>query len=92
MSDNFAWVIEAPGPRYLSVRRLGGIGGMHDFVWSSEHQQAIRFMSEQQADLTMMAIRDMDRRINGFDKGLFAFEVNLGNARAVEHGWLAAAG
>jgi len=80
----FAWLIEAPGLRYLAVRKLGG---GHEFHWTQKHDEAIRFQTEMQADFTMMAVRGMDRQINGFDKGLFAFEATLGNAKAVEHGW-----
>lgn len=84
MSD-FRWLIEAPGARYLAVQRLN----MSDnFEWTIDHDRAIAFRTQDQADATMMAIRQMDRQINGFDKGLFAFEATLGNARAVEHGWL----
>lgn len=36
---------------------------------------------EAQADMTMMAIRDLA-------PALFDFERTIGNARAVEHGWL----
>lgn len=68
--------------------RLGGIGGHYSFRWTTDHNEAVAFHSRKQADDTMMAIRDMDRALNGFDKGLFAFEVNLGNAAATEHGWL----
>lgn len=83
MSD-FRWLIEAPGQRYLAARKIGN----YEFHWTQDHNAAIAFRTESQADATMMAIRDMDRAINGFDKGLFAFEVNLGNAKAVEHGWV----
>jgi len=83
MSD-FRWLIEAPGARYLAARKLGN----HEFHWTQDHNEAIAFRTEAQADITMMAIRDINRQINGFDKGLFGFEASLGNACAVEHGWL----
>ena len=82
---NFRWLIEAPGPRYLAVQRLH----MSDnFEWTGDHDKALAFRSKEQADALMMAVRQMDRQINGFDKGLFAFEVTLGNAAPVEHGWM----
>lgn len=85
MSD-FRWLIEAPGPRYLAVQRLR----MSDtFEWTADHNRALAFRSEEQADALMMAIRQMDRQQNDFDKGLFGFEHTLGNAKAVEHGWMA---
>ena len=83
---DFRWLIEAPGQRYLACRRLG----CDEFFWTADHNEALAFRCEKQADGAMMAIRQMDRTINGFDKGLFAFEVTIGDAKAVEHGWLAA--
>jgi len=83
-SDDFRWLIEAPGQRYLAVQRLQ----MSDnFEWTADHNKALAFRTQDQADAMMMAVRQMDRQINGFDKGLFAFEVSLGNAKTVEHGW-----
>lgn len=81
---DFRWLIEAPGPRYLAVQRLSC---QDNFEWTADHDKALAFRSEEQADGCMMAVRQMDRAISGFDKGLFAFEANLGNAKAVEHGW-----
>jgi hypothetical protein len=77
MSD-FAWLIEAPGPRYLAPRK---ITTSHDFTWHGDANFALRFHSEEQADLTMMAIRQIA-------PDLFGFERTLGNAKAVEHGWI----
>ena len=93
MSD-FAWVIEAPGPRYLAVQRLK----MSDnFGWTTDHNKALRFYSQEQADALMMAVRQMDREIGGLKNhnqlvsgALFAFETTLGNAKPVEHGWFPA--
>ena len=83
-SDDFRWLIEAPGQRYLAVQRLH----MSDnFEWTADHNKALAFRTQDQADAMMMAVRQMDRQINGFDKGLFSFEASLGNAKAVEHGW-----
>lgn len=77
MTD-FRWLIEAPGPRYLGVRKLSS---RHDFVWTAQHDLAIQFASQEQADLTMMALRDLNRE-------LFGFEATLGPAQPVEHGWM----
>lgn len=88
--SDFRWLIEAPGARYLAVQRLS----MSDnFEWTTDHDKAVAFRSEEQADAVMMAIRQMDRELcnvrTGVDKhGLFAFEATLGNAWAKEHGWI----
>ncbi len=79
MTD-FRWLIEAPGQRYLAARKLGN----HEFHWTQDHDKAIAFRSEAQADMTMMAIRDLA-------PSLFDFERTLGNAKAVEHAWMACA-
>lgn len=73
----FGWLIEAPGQRYLAARK---ITTMRDFAWTTEHNLAIRFHSQEQADLTMGAIKQLA-------PALFAFEATLGNAKPVEHGW-----
>lgn len=75
----FAWLIEAPGPHYLGVRNLGG----HEFFWTADVNEALRFFSEDQADLTMMAVREARPR-------LFDFASNLRMSQAVEHGWVTA--
>lgn len=77
--ERLAWLIEAPGQRYLGVRRLSG---WHEFVWTQEHDKALQFKSEEQADMMMTALRDIKRE-------LFGFDVTLGPARATEHSWLA---
>jgi NDP-sugar pyrophosphorylase family protein len=74
----FAWLIEAPGPNYLAARK---VTTSYDFVWNTDANSAIRFYSEQQADMTMMAIRQLSPH-------LFGFECTVGNAKATEHGWL----
>ncbi len=85
MHKDFRWLIEAPGTRYLAVQRLN----MSDnFEWTGDHDRALAFRSKEQADALMMAVRQMDRALNGFDKGLFAFEAQLGNAAPIEHGWM----
>lgn len=53
----------------------------NNFVWSKDHNAAVRFDSKGQADGAMMAIRQLA-------PGLFDFERLLGDARPVEHGWL----
>ena len=76
MSD-FAWLIEAPGQRYLAARHLGD----HHFHWTQDHNAALRFYSKAQCDAAMMAIRQLAT-------DLFGFESTLGNAAPVEHGWM----
>jgi len=76
---DFRWLIEAPGPRYLGVGHLTG-ADMYDFVWVADHNAALAFKTQGQADLTMMAVRQMNRE-------LFAFAATLGEARPVEHCW-----
>lgn len=77
-STDFAWLIEAPGQHYLAARKLGS---SRNFYWTRDHANAIRFASAEQADLTMMAIRDLA-------PDLFGFAATLGDARPVEHGWM----
>lgn len=79
MAD-FAWLIEAPGQRYLAARHLG----CYEFYWTDEHAKAIRFINQEQADQTMMAIRHLA-------PDLFGFEKTLCNAQPVEHGWMGSA-
>lgn len=74
----FKWLIEAPGQNYLTVCK---IGRSYTFKWTKDHLTALRFMNEEQADFTMMAIRELDGQ-------LFAFAITLGDAKAAEHGWL----
>ena len=77
-AEQYHWLIEAPGPYWLTVRN---IGHQHKFHWSADHTEAIRFQTGRQADATMMAIRTTSPE-------LFAFAALLADARAVEHGWL----
>jgi hypothetical protein len=74
----YRWLIEAPGQRYFAARK---IGTSSDFYWTQDHDKALYFMSEAQADAVMMAVRQLA-------PALFAFAVTLGDARAVEHAWL----
>lgn len=74
----FRWLIEGPGPHYLGVRELVGRYGFH---WTTDHDAALQFCSQAQADMTMMAVRHQC-------PDLFAFEPMLSNARATEHGWM----
>ena len=76
MTD-FAWLIEAPGQRYLATRHLG----RDEFHWTQDAAKATRFCSEAQADGVMMAVRELA-------SDLFAFAANLGDAKPTEHGWL----
>jgi hypothetical protein len=88
MSD-FRWLIEAPGQRYLAVQRLSQ---SDNFEWTTDHNKALAFRSQDQADALMMAVRQMERELHKlrgstFDHSLFGFEATLGNAKAVEHAW-----
>ena len=76
--QKFFWLIEAPGPHYLTVRN---IGRQHKFRWSADHGEAIHFENGRQADAVMMAIRTMSPE-------LFAFAALLADARPVEHAWV----
>jgi hypothetical protein len=89
---DFRWLIEAPGTRYLAVQSLTS---SHTFEWTQDHDRALAFRSEEQANAMMAALRQLDRQIEAYDNGgklswgkLFAFEPTLGNARAVEHGFI----
>lgn len=75
--EAFAWLIEAPGARYLGTHEIG-----HDprFFWTTDHNKALRFMSKDAADGAMMAVRALAPE-------LWAFAIPLGEARPMEHGW-----
>lgn len=75
--SDFRWLIEAPGQRYLAARKVG----CHEFHWTQDHNAALAFRCEAQADMTMMAIRQLS-------PALFDFERTIGNAKAVEHAWI----
>ena len=49
------WLIEMQGPAYLSARHCGG----YEFFWTDDVYKAIRFAFRDQADLTMMAVRQL---------------------------------
>ena len=90
-NPDFRWLIEAPGPKYLAVQPLTSSAG---FEWIADHNSALAFRSEAQADDMMAALRQMDRLHDSYENNgklswgkLFAFEPTLGNAKAVEHGW-----
>ena len=96
MAVDFKWLIEAPGPRYLSVQRLSK---SDTFEWTTDANKALAFRSEYQADAMMCALRQLDRQIESYTNGgklswgkLFGFEPSLGNAKAVEHAWMQTAG
>lgn len=78
-SEGFAWLVEAPGSRYLSARV---IDYGYNFHWTTKHEKALRFFDKKQADLSMMSIRALV-------PALFDFEHTLGNAQIVEHKWMA---
>jgi hypothetical protein len=75
---DFRWLIEAPGPSYLGTRTLSA---RTDFVWTRDHDAAIHFASEDQANAVLMALRCLYYN-------LFSFDQTLGPAKAVEHGWV----
>jgi len=89
-NPDFRWLIEAPGQKYLAVQRLN----MSDnFEWTADHDKALAFRSQKQADALMMAVRQIDRELHERRAStgafsLFSFETALGNARPVEHGWM----
>jgi hypothetical protein len=49
------WLIEMQGPAYMSARQAGG----YEFLWTEDVYKAIRFHDREQADLVMMAIRQL---------------------------------
>jgi hypothetical protein len=49
------WLIEMQGPAYLGVQHSGG----YHFFWTEDVNKALRLMDEVQADLLMMAIREL---------------------------------
>lgn len=70
------WLIEMQGPSYLSVRHAGG----YEFFWTDDPYKALRFFDREQADLTMMAVRQLRGDL---------FPACLPRVPcAVEHGWL----
>lgn len=77
--SNFAWLIEAPGPRYLSVRQLSS--NPPDFFWTTHADKALRFWSKEQADLTASGVRALK-------PDLWGFALTLGEAWPREHGWI----
>lgn len=49
------WLIEMQGPSYLTVRHAGG----YQFEWTDKVGNGLRFFSREQADMTMMAVRQL---------------------------------
>ncbi len=77
-SDRCSWLIEMPGA-YLSARRLGG----YEFFWTTEPNLALRFHDKDQADLAMMAIRQLRPELFfGYVDGKASW------FKPVEHRWL----
>ena len=76
--NDFAWLVEAPGQNYLGVRQ---IAHYPEFFWTNDHTKALRFISKEQADGVMMAVRRMAPE-------LWAFAVNLGDSWPREHAWI----
>ena len=77
--EGLFWVIEMQGPVYLSARQLGG----YEFYWTADVQSAIRFFEGAQADMVMMAVRQLRPDL---------FPACLPTPiRAVEHEWFGGA-
>jgi hypothetical protein len=74
--DNSAWLIEAPGARWLAVRQPGVPGT--DFHWTHDANAAVAFTSRESADGAMEGLRTRA-------PDLFAFEGLLGNAFPSQH-------
>jgi hypothetical protein len=70
MSDipvsNTQYIIEAPGPYYLGARHLGD----YAFFWSDRKQDAIVFLHYHNADMVMMAVRQLAPHLFVFEKAL----------------------
>lgn len=75
---SFRWLIEAPGQRYLAIRRIGSSTHFH---WTQDHNTALYFRDESQADDVLFAIKELKPE-------LFGFASTLGDAHPVEHGWV----
>lgn len=80
--QKFAWLIEGPGPCYLTASGAWkGIGGGLGWHWTQDYDKAIRFDSQEQARDAMAAIRLV---LPSLFQSIFPQEV-----RPVEHGWSA---
>lgn len=77
---SFAWLVEAPGPHYLAVRKCPG-DYRGEFYWSRDANDALRFFNKEQADLTATGLRALNPT-------LWGFAGSLGEAWPREHGWL----
>lgn len=73
----FYWLVEAPGPHYLGVRKLPG----YEFYWTPDVNKALRFTTKHDADFTSMAVRALAPQ-------LWAFATTLGEAWPREHGFI----
>lgn len=80
----FAWLIEAPGQRYLGVRKALG-DYRSEFYWTDDPHKALRLISQEAADGVAMAVRKLA-------PDLWGFASTLGEAWPREHGWLANVG
>lgn len=72
----FGWLIEMQGPAYLAAKTCGG----HEFCWTADPLKGIRFCSYDQANMVMMAVRQLVPE-------LFPSCVTQ-PPKPVEHGWL----
>ncbi|HXJ49291.1 MAG TPA: hypothetical protein VNF91_09005 [Candidatus Acidoferrum sp.] len=71
----FFWLIE----RKAEPRYLGTWPRLREFIWMTDHDNALAFATREQADGAMMAIRELV-------PGLFPADIDAG---PVEHGWFA---
>ena len=78
MSDQFAWLIEAPGQHYLTTEV---VGRQSAFRWTRDADKALRFCSAEQAAGVQYAVHKLN-------PDLFAFAAVLTDAKPVEHGFL----
>ena len=73
--DQFGWMIEGPNTHYLGVRKLG----KYEFYWTTDPHNGLRFCSKEQADDTIMAVRELCPAL---------FPSVFGEAKPVEHAWV----
>jgi hypothetical protein len=66
-----AWLIEAPGRMFLGACS-------RQFTWTADWNKAIRFVSKEQADDVMMAVRELCRDM---------FPDAFGVPKPTEHSW-----
>jgi len=73
--DQYGWMIEGPSTHYLAARKLG----KYEFYWTMDPHKGLRFYNQEQADATMMTIRELCPDL---------FPAVFGEAKPVEHAWV----